>query len=64
MLVVVGGEPADDDAVVSPKPLPSEDHIASHGAAQLLIDREVAQKLVRGCLVQRGLVDELLSQLG
>ena len=63
LLVVVGGEPADHDAVVAPQPLPAKHDVAGHGAAQLLVDREVPQELVRGGRVELGSVDELLSQL-
>ena len=37
--------------------------VASHCAAQLLVDREVAQELVGGGAVELGVVDELLAQL-
>ena len=63
LFVVIGGQPADDDPVVAPKVLPAKDDVASHSAAQLLVDREVAQKFICRCAVQLGVLDELSPQL-
>src|SRR5262245_58407744 len=62
-LIVVGGKPADDDLVVASKLLPPEDDVASHRAAQLLIHREVAKKLLGSGVIELGAVDELLPQI-
>ena len=62
LLVVVGGQPADDDPVVFPEVLAAEFDVAGDGAAQRSVDREVAQEFVGGGAVQLGVVDELLPQ--
>lgn len=64
LFVVIGGEPADDDSVVAPKLLLANDHVASHRAAQLLIDREIAQEFVGRGAIELGVLNELLPQLG
>src|ERR1700722_5811175 len=63
LLVVVGTQPADNAPVIAPKVLLPKNYVASHGAAQLLVDREVAQKFVCGGAMEPGMVDELLPQL-
>jgi hypothetical protein len=60
-LVVIGAKPADDNPVIAPKVLTPKGNVASYGAAQLLVDREVPQKLVGGGAVELGVIDELLS---
>ena len=63
VLVVVGGKPADDDAVVFSEALAVDLDVAGDRAAQGLVDREVAQEFVGGGAVELGVVDELLAQL-
>jgi hypothetical protein len=62
-IVVVGRDPADEDPVVASKLLARKDRVAADGAAELFVDREVAQKLIRRGAVQRRTVDELPSQI-
>jgi hypothetical protein len=64
LFVVIGGQPADDDPVVAPKSLPAKDNVTSHRAAQLLVDREEAQKFICRGPVELGALNELLPQLG
>ena len=63
VLVVVGGQPADDDAVVFSEALAVDFDVAGDRAAEGLVDREVAQELVGGGAVELRVVDELLPQL-
>ena len=62
-LVVVGREPADEHLVIAPKLLTAKDGVATHGAAQRLVDRAIPEKLVCRGAVALGTVDELLSQI-
>ena len=60
LLVVVGREPADEHLVVPPKLLAAEHGVATHRAAQRLVDRAVPEKLVCCGAVELRVVDELL----
>src|SRR5690242_19174843 len=64
LFVVIGGQPADDNPVVAPKMLSANDTIARHGAAQLLVDREVPQKFICRAAVEFGMINEPLPQVG
>ncbi len=63
-LVVVGRIPADEDAVVAPQLLTAQLGVPTDGAAELLVDREVAQELVGGSAVQRRIVDQRCRRFG
>ena len=63
VLVVIGGQPADDDAIVAAQRLSPEFDVPRHRPAQLLIDGEVAKELVGGTRIQLGPVDQLALQL-
>src|SRR6476660_4354539 len=63
LLVVVGRDPADEHPVVASKLLARKDRVPADGAAELFVDREVAQKFIRRGAVQRGTLDELPSQI-
>ncbi len=63
LLVVVGGQPADDEPVVFSEALAVELDVFGDRAAELLVDREVAQEFVGGGAVELGVVDELLSEV-
>src|SRR5271165_7261575 len=64
LFIVIGGQPADDDPVVASEMLPAKDDVASHRSAQLLVDREVAQKFIGRGAVELRVLNELFSQLG
>ena len=59
--VVVGREPADEHLVVTPELLAAEHGVATDSAAQRLVDRAVAEKLICCSAVEARVVDELLS---
>lgn len=61
VLVVVGGQPADDDAVVFSQALAVHFDVFGERAAQGLVDREIAQELVGGGAIELRVVDELSS---
>src|SRR5215216_2476941 len=62
-LVVVGRKPADEHLVVAPKSLSAKYGVATYRTAQCFVNRAVPEKLIRRGAIQRGLVDELLSQI-
>ncbi len=63
LLIVVGRDPADEDPLVAPKLLARKDSVTADGAAQLFVDREVAQKFICRGAIQIRTVDELPSQI-